>query len=149
MYEHKLELIKVTKGNVNRLQVAVLSTLPVRYPPSFYRSIVSGSNIAYLAQLDGKCVGCIVWREEGGCSHLLALGVLVLHRRKGFGTALLNLFIKNCCSQEMYLHVSCDNLQGVLFYQKFGFNITEQVKNYYRGLANTHAVKMVKHIPQQ
>ena len=44
----------------------------------------------------------------------------------------------------MYLHVSSDNLEGILFYQNLGFNITEQIRNYYRGIANTDAIKMVK-----
>jgi len=146
MNEKRIELIKVTKDNMNQLQVVIVSTLPVRYPSSFYKSILKGSNVAYLAVLDGKTVGCVVWREEEGGSHLLSLGVYVLHRRRGVGTALINLFIKLCNAKDAYLYVSEDNIQAILFYQAFAFITRERVEEYYRGLVNTTAIKMVKNI---
>jgi len=138
--------VKVTKESINQLQVVILSTLPVAYPPSFYSSIIKGRNIAYLASIEGKVVGCVVWREEENGSHLLSLGVYVLHRRRGVGAALLNLFIKQCFSKETFLFVNVDNTDAILFYQHFGFKPVEKVERYYRGLLNNTAIRMTRSI---
>jgi len=144
MIDHSLELVKVTRTNLSKLEIVLVATLPVLYPASFFKSILKGSNTAYLAVVDGKAVGCVVWRDEEQASHLLALGVFILYRRRGIGSALLNLFIKQCKSKEIYLHVSAESIESITFYQKFGFTSVCRVPNYYRGLVENTAIKMLK-----
>jgi len=146
MFEKKLELVPVKQNMINQLQVVIASTLPISYPSSFYKSIIKGSNIAYIAQVEGKSVGAVVWREEEDGSHLLCLGVYVLYRRRGVGSALLNLYIKHCQSKVVYLHVNADNISAIVFYQKFGFSIKARVENYYRGVQDNTALRMAKQI---
>jgi len=146
MLDKRIELVKVTKDNINQLQVVIVSTLPVVYPSSFFTATIKGRNVGYLAFVEGKTVGCVVWREEECGSHLLSLGVYVLHRRRGVGSALLNLFLKECLSKEAYLFVNVENTDAIFFYQHLGFKPLHKVDNYYRHLLNNTALKMTRSI---
>jgi ribosomal protein S18 acetylase RimI-like enzyme len=87
------------------------------------------------------CTGIICTQGEG--LHLLALGVLVLQRRRGLGTALLRLYLAQPHSNK-FLHVQPDNTLARDFYERAGF-IPDTVRTgYYRGLVSSEALRMVK-----
>ncbi|KAH1045599.1 hypothetical protein J1N35_036383 [Gossypium stocksii] len=53
------------------------------------------------------------------------------------GTRLLNHVLDLCSKQnmpEIYLHVQANNKDAINFYKKFGFEITETIKNYYTNI---------------
>ena len=67
--------------------------------------------------------------------HVVSIAVINEHRRKGFGSALVDETIKGVkirqCS-ELYLEVRCSNNDAVRLYEKLGFSITQKLKAYYR-----------------
>jgi ribosomal protein S18 acetylase RimI-like enzyme len=68
--------------------------------------------------------------------------VLVLQRRRGIGTALLNLFLAQPSPVTKFLHVQPDNTLARDFYARAGFTAGPLLSGYYRGLADTAALRM-------
>jgi ribosomal protein S18 acetylase RimI-like enzyme len=83
-------------------------------------------------------------QEEG--LQLLALGVLILERRRGIGTALLRLFLEQDSPAHVprFLHVQPDNTVARDFYARAGFVAGQRLPGYYRGLKDSDALRMVK-----
>ena len=71
--------------------------------------------------------------------HLLAIGVLPKHQRKGIGTALLGHMeeiARKYGVEEMLLWTAVDNQQALSFFQNAGFHIVGSEDHYYpRGQA--------------
>ena len=67
--------------------------------------------------------------------HVVSIAVIDNHRRKGFGSVLVDEAIKGVkirqCS-ELYLEVRCSNNDAVRLYEKLGFSIIHRLKAYYR-----------------
>ena len=67
--------------------------------------------------------------------HVVSIAVLDEHRRKGFGSVLVNEAIngvKTIQCSELYLEVRCSNNDAVRLYEKLGFSIIQRIKTYYR-----------------
>ena len=99
-----------------------------------------------VAELSGKIIGYIMCKMEHGFSnfkklgfvkkgHVVSIAVIDNHRRKGFGSVLVDEAIKGVkirqCS-ELYLEVRCSNNDAVRLYEKLGFSIIHRLKAYYR-----------------
>lgn len=74
--------------------------------------------------------------EPGSCTYIMTLGCLASYRRLGIGTKMLN-HVLNICEKDgtfdnIYLHVQISNESGNWLYRKFGFEIIETKKNYYK-----------------
>ena len=67
--------------------------------------------------------------------HVVSIAVIDEHRRKGFGSVLVDEALKGVkirqCS-ELYLEVRCSNIDAVRLYEKLGFSIIQRLKAYYR-----------------
>ena len=81
--------------------------------------------------------------------HLLAIGVLPKHQRKGIGTALLEYMEKIARKygvEEMLLWTAVDNQQALSFFRNAGFHIVGSEDRYYpRGQA---ALTLAKKLSQ-
>ena len=124
-----------------------LRTLPEHYSDYFYESLLEELPEAFIvAELSGKIIGYIMCKMEHGFSNFKKLGfvkkgpvvsiaVIDNHRRKGFGSILVDEAIKGVkirqCS-ELYLEVRCSNNDAVRLYEKLGFSIIHRLKAYYR-----------------
>ena len=124
-----------------------LKTLPEHYSDYFYESLLEELPEAFIvAEISGKIIGYIMCKMEHGFSnfrklgfvkkgHVVSIAVLDEHRRKGFGSVLVNEAIKGVktiqCS-ELYLEVRCSNNDAVRLYEKLGFSIIQRIKTYYR-----------------
>ena len=79
-----------------------------------------------------------IWLEPRR-GHLLAIGVLPKHQRKGIGTALLEHMEeigRKYGLEEMLLWTAVDNQQALSFFQNAGFHIVGSEDHYYpRGQA--------------
>ena len=66
---------------------------------------------------------------------VIDISVLKNNVRTSFsGTKLLNYILDLSAKQgitEIYMHVQTNNEDAIKFYKKFGFEITETIKNYY------------------
>jgi len=81
--------------------------------------------------------------------HLLAIGVLPKHQRKGIGTALLEYMeeiARKYSVEEMLLWTAVDNQQALSFFRNAGFHIVGSEDRYYpRGQA---ALTLAKKLSQ-
>ena len=124
-----------------------LKTLPEHYSDYFYESLLQELPEAFIvAEISGKVLGYIMCKMEHGFSnfkklgfvkkgHVVSIAVIDEHRRKGFGSVLVDEAIKGVKSRqcsELYLEVRCSNNDAVRLYEKLGFSIIHRLKAYYR-----------------
>lgn len=122
-------------------------TLPEHYSDYFYESLLAELPEAFLvAEVERKLVGYIMCKIEYGFSnfkklgfvkkgHVVSVAVLLEHRKKGIGRALIEEAIagvKLKKSDELYLEVRCSNTEAIRLYEKLGFVIKQRLKAYYR-----------------
>merc|ERR1719265_1234612 len=70
----------------------------------------------------------------------MTLSVLGPYKRRGIATQLIEWVLEKAESKErqvdeikeIYLHVQTSNEDALAFYKKYGFEITEEIKNYYK-----------------
>ena len=134
-------------GDIIPVMEINLRTLPEHYSDYFYESLLEELPEAFIvAELSGKIIGYIMCKMEHGFSnfkklgfvkkgHVVSIAVIDNHRRKGFGSILVDEAIKGVkirqCS-ELYLEVRCSNNDAVRLYEKLGFSIIHRLKAYYR-----------------
>ena len=134
-------------GDIIPVMEINLRTLPEHYSDYFYESLLEELPEAFIvAELSGKIIGYIMCKMEHGFSnfkklgfvkkgHVVSIAVIDNHRRKGFGSVLVDEAIKGVkirqCS-ELYLEVRCSNNDAVRLYEKLGFSIIHRLKAYYR-----------------
>ena len=91
----------------------------------------------------------VTLESEPRRGHLLAIGVLPKHQRKGIGTALLEHMeeiARKYGVEEMLLWTAVDNQQALSFFQNAGFHIVGSEDRYYpRGQA---ALTLAKKLSQ-
>ena len=79
-------------------------------------------------------LGYIVWLKVVDVADILNLFVFPKHRRSGKATALLLETIetlKQAGIKTFYLEVKKSNQQAISVYEKVGFKIVREIKNYY------------------
>ncbi|KAG8496950.1 hypothetical protein CXB51_008177 [Gossypium anomalum] len=148
--EFAISLDGVRDKNVMQLKKLNTVLFPVRYNDKYYAdALASGdftklvtlllSNSAYYSDICVGSIACRLEKKEGGAIrvYIMTLGVLAPYRGLGIGTRLLNHVLDLCLKQniqEIYLHVQTNNDDAINFYKKFGFEITETIKNYYTNI---------------
>lgn len=95
-----------------------------------------------VAYVDNRVVGAICCRLEPMAedslqlrTYIMTLGVLEPYRHKRIGSMLLQSVIIQSIQDGMdhvYLHVQTNNALAIQFYMRFGFEIAEVIKNYYK-----------------
>ena len=134
-------------GDIIPVMEINLRTLPEHYSDYFYESLLEELPEAFIvAEISGKIIGYIMCILEHGFSnfkklgfvkkgHIVSVAIIDTHRRKGFGSLLVDEAIKGVkirqCS-ELYLEVRCSNTDAVRLYEKLGFSIIHRLKAYYR-----------------
>jgi len=134
-------------GDIIPVMEINLSTLPEHYSDYFYESLLEELPEAFIvAEISGKIVGYIMCKIEHGFSnfkklgfvkkgHVVSIAVIDEHRRKGFGSVLVDEAVKGVKTiqgSELYLEVRCSNNDAVKLYEKLGFSIIQRLKAYYR-----------------
>jgi ribosomal-protein-alanine N-acetyltransferase len=124
-----------------------LKTLPEHYSDYFYETLLQELPEAFIvSEISGKVLGYIMCKIEHGFSnfkklgfvkngHVVSIAVVDEHRRKGFGSVLVDEAVKGVKSRqcsELYLEVRCSNTDAVRLYEKLGFSIIQRLKAYYR-----------------
>ncbi|CAI9289394.1 unnamed protein product [Lactuca saligna] len=142
----------------NLMQLKKLNSVlfPVRYNDKYYADALASGEFTKLAYYNDICVGSIACRlekKETGVVrvYIMTLGVLAPYRGLGIGTKLLNHVLELSQKQnigEIYLHVQTNNEDAISFYKKFGFEITETIKNYYTNITPPDCYVVTKYIPQ-
>ncbi|XP_042511403.1 N-alpha-acetyltransferase 50-like [Macadamia integrifolia] len=154
--EVQISLDGVRDKNLMQLKKLNTALFPVRYNEKYYADALASGEFTKLAYYSDICVGAIACRlekKEGGavCVYIMTLGVLAPYRGLGIGTKLLNHVIDRCSKQnisEIYLHVQTNNEDAINFYKKFGFEITDTIKNYYTNITPPDCYVLTKFIVQ-
>ncbi|MBA0553860.1 hypothetical protein Golob_013003, partial [Gossypium lobatum] len=125
--------------HVCSVPVTVASSYDINYYYFVLTITLLHANSAYFSDICVGSIACRLEKKEGGAIrvYIMTLGVLAPYRGLGIGTRLLNHVLDLCSKQkipEIYLHVQTNNEDAINFYKKFGFEITETIKNYYTNI---------------
>lgn len=139
--ETEITFDSVRDKNVMQLRKLNTSIFPVRYSDKYYTEAIAGGEFTKLAYFSDIYVGAIVCRVEEGAGkptkcYILTLGVLAPYRRLGIGAKLLQHCLELCEKdprniEEVFLHVQINNEEALEFYKKYGFVISETLRDYY------------------
>ncbi|KAK9682612.1 hypothetical protein RND81_10G085400 [Saponaria officinalis] len=156
MKQVTLSLDGLRDKNIMQLKKLNVTLFPVRYNDKYYADALAAGDFTKLAYYNDICVGAIACRVEkkdsGAVSvYIMTLGVLAPYRGLGIGTKLLNHVLDLCSKQnisELYLHVQTNNDDAINFYKKFGFEITDTIKNYYTNITPPDCYVVSKNFTQ-
>ncbi|XP_007889985.1 N-alpha-acetyltransferase 50 [Callorhinchus milii] len=147
----RIELGDVTPHNIKQLKRLNQVIFPVSYNDKFYKDVLEVGELAKLAYFNDISVGAVCCRVDHSQNqkrlYIMTLGCLAPYRRQGIGTKMLN-HVLNICEKDgtfdnIYLHVQISNESAIEFYRKFGFEIIETKKNYYKRIepADAHVLQ--------
>ncbi len=114
----------------------VREALRENYPTSLYLDIHRWWRDGFLiADLDGHPVGFLaaVISAEGQ-ARILMFAVAAGFRRNGIGSLVMDAFIQRCAARgvrRMELEVRKSNLDGIRFYNRYGFQVANVLPNFY------------------
>lgn len=141
----KLEFGDLTEKNVGQLKKLNSATFPVHYEDRFYQDLFKSLEYSKLGYFADVLVGSICGRLEpladgGKALYIMTLSVLKAYERRSLASQLVKWTIDKAEGkqgqtdevQEIYLHVQTSNTGALDFYKKFGFEIKEEIKNYYK-----------------
>ena len=140
-----LEVGRLESSQVAGVRLVLTTSLPVSYPDQFYKRLGRGELEGRVGVTAGRVVACVVWGQERGNTHLLALAVLPTHRGRGIGSCLLAACLAT--ATRPFLHVQTDNASAVRFYSRHGFTVVKTVPDYYRRQLCRDAFRMELAVP--
>ncbi|MFW9832030.1 MAG: ribosomal protein S18-alanine N-acetyltransferase [Candidatus Thorarchaeota archaeon] len=138
---------KAEPTDISHIVQINLETLPENYPEYFFREIYERySEAFYVAETEGKIVGYIMCRMEGGISnfglrwvrrgHIVSVAILPDYRRQGLASELITQSkraLKEIYNaKEVILEVRVTNRPAIHLYEKLGFNRIRTLRGYYR-----------------
>mmetsp|Transcript_25844 Transcript_25844/g.72047 ORF Transcript_25844/g.72047 Transcript_25844/m.72047 type:complete len:235 (-) Transcript_25844:68-772(-) len=141
----KLEIDHLTEKNLGQLKKLNIATFPVHYKDQFYQDLLKAldySRLGYYADILVSSICCrLEDRPAGGKAlYIMTLSVLKPYQRRGLASQLIKWAVDKAESkdgladdiQEIYLHVQTSNTSALSFYKSFGFEVSEEIKNYYK-----------------
>ena len=111
---------------------------PVPYDNKFYKRLLNKDNsdvYCKIAFTGKEFVGGITCKVEASSNklYIMTLACYATYRRQGVGSRLLTDVMSSFPNvASIYLHVQATNEDAVSFYRRFGFEVVETQKNYYR-----------------
>lgn len=153
----KIELGDVTPHNVKQLKTLNTVVFPVSYNEKFYKDVLEVGELAKLAYYNDIVVGAVCCRvdtsENSRRLYIMTLGCLSPYRRLGVGTVMVEHVLRHVEKDgnydNVYLHVQVNNSGAIDFYKKFGFEIHETKKHYYKRIepADAHVLQKNLRLP--
>eukprot|EP01006_Ploeotia_vitrea_P057838 TRINITY_DN68348_c0_g1_i1.p1 TRINITY_DN68348_c0_g1~~TRINITY_DN68348_c0_g1_i1.p1 ORF type:complete len:203 (-),score=23.70 TRINITY_DN68348_c0_g1_i1:174-722(-) len=155
----KLHYIDIGERQLELLRTLNAVTFPVQYQEQFYQQVLhSPVEYNFLVNLTDITVGAVCCRvekinpddksDQNLKLYIMTFGVLAAYRQLKIGSAMLDRIIaaasKNSHIQEVHLHVQINNDVAVKFYQKFGFELKDTLKGYYKRIEPADAHHLVK-----
>ncbi len=96
-----------------------------------------------VAELEDKIAGFILAQQEGPNAHLITIDVLAHARRRGVGTALLDILehsLASCGARQVELETATDNHAAIAFWHKHGYRTVGVLKRYYLGRLDAYSM---------
>ncbi|KAI8775401.1 N-alpha-acetyltransferase 50 [Biomphalaria glabrata] len=152
MTKGRTELGDITPHNIKQLKRLNQVVFPVTYNDKFYKDVLEVGELAKLAYYNDIVIGAVCCRidtsENVRRLYIMTLGCLAPYRRLGIGTVMLE-HVLNICEKDgnidnVFLHVQVNNEGAIKFYEKFGFKIVEEKKNYYKRIEPADAYVLQK-----
>ena len=127
---------KATKTDLSSICVIEDDSFPDPYPPALIERLQSehAESFFVVENAKRKVVGYCVASANARMAHLISIGVLRAHQRRGAGEALLGTLIdwlKERNFAELWLEVNAGNSDAIRFYEQFGFEKVMMLENYY------------------
>ncbi|KAH9418327.1 N-alpha-acetyltransferase 50-like [Dermatophagoides pteronyssinus] len=151
-----IELGDVTPHNIKLLRRLNQVIFPVSYNAKFYKDVLESGPLAKLAYYNDIMVGAVCCRVDTSEPntrrlYIMTLGCLASYRRLGIGTKMVEHILdyvsqKDSNFDSIFLHVQINNEDAIEFYQKFGFEIIETRKNYYKRIEPPDAHVLSKNL---
>lgn len=131
-----VDLVELSNKNLGQVRLLSAHCFPVVYRDSFFEQLLMHAEFVRLGYLADCLVGAIACKlDDLGNLYLMLLGVLVKYRRSGIASELLQWVIAKAHAtpsiSQVCLHVQTSNLEGLSFYEKFGFQILHTCPDYY------------------
>lgn len=125
----------------------VHESLGETYPPSLYLTVHNLWREGFIVLTDNReIVGFVAAVPSGSkATRVLMLAVLPKSRRRSYGRRLMEELYSNCRAKGLdtvILEVRKSNKEGITFYEKQGFTIVGEIKEFYTNGEN--AWKMMK-----
>ncbi|KAI5058948.1 hypothetical protein GOP47_0025267 [Adiantum capillus-veneris] len=138
--DERVSVVQLLEENLGLLKRLNAVLFPINYQQRYYVQALASGPFSQLAFCGDTCVGSITCRIErtlaGRRLYILTLGVLAPYRRLGIGSKLMNIVLELSEKEEdlldVYLHVQVNNEEALQFYKKFGFEVQDIIRNYYR-----------------
>ena len=111
---------------------------------NFFSSLEIGHN-SIVCKYNKDIVGFLIFSRIEKQSHLLNIAVLKKWQKKGAGSILMDVFIKQSKAlgaKIVFLEVRSKNINAINFYTKFNFVKDAVRANYYTGIKSDDAVLM-------
>jgi len=152
MTKGRTELGDITPHNIKQLKRLNQVVFPVCYNDKFYKDVLEVGELAKLAYYNDIVIGAVCCRIDSAGDqkrlYIMTLGCLAPYRRLGIGTVMLE-HVLSFCEKEghidnVFLHVQVNNDGAISFYEKFGFKIVEEKKNYYKRIEPPDAYVLQK-----
>eukprot|EP00667_Euglena_gracilis_P024122 EG_transcript_27542 len=153
-----LTLQPVTERSIELLKTLNAAIFPVLYQDKFYEQVLTtDAGYTYLGYLDGILAGAVCCRLERLTKdsetlrlYIMTLGVLAAYRRLRIGSIMLERILlaaeKDDRVKEVMLHVQTNNDEAIAFYKRFGFEVVDEVKDYYKRIEPPDAFVLVKQL---
>lgn len=125
------------------LQQFNISNMPENYTMSYLiYQITIFPEYNFLCKHDNRIIAYILGKvEDDGTGHVASICVDLDYRMKGIAKKLLGMLMeKYKCIDRVSLKVRVSNKIAVSFYEKFGFQIEEESKEYYGDGENAYSM---------
>lgn len=133
---HKTEWIRATATDIPRIAAMEKAYIECPWSENDVRQAVESENsVVYLLRVGGEVVGYGGVRTVFETAEVYNIAVEAQHRRKGYGAAILQKLAEHAKASganELLLEVSEHNAAALSLYQKHGFTLLSERKNYYK-----------------
>lgn len=145
-----LEAMKIRRFSITDIHSVtrvIKNSLGEIYPPSLYLTLHGIWPDGFMiAEENGQVTGLVAAVEsEKRVARVLILAVLPEHRGRSHGSALLRKLEDRCLAGAFHaikLEVRKSNLSALSFYERRGFSVSGEIKNFY--LNGEGAYQMIK-----
>lgn len=151
-----VKVTNVTLNNINQVRRLHQLLLPVEYSDDVYRVALEEDTraLCQLGLYNDVPVGTVCCRLEEGSNvtrwtlYVMTLCVLPAYRRLGVATALVKHVLEHAkpgmsfagrVIESVRIHVHTDNGAARLLYESLGFQVVDEVSNYYPTLTPSSA----------
>ncbi|EJT97257.1 acyl-CoA N-acyltransferase [Dacryopinax primogenitus] len=150
----------LTKSNIGTVKRINQVVFPISYSAKFYDESLAAdmeefNRLVYCADIPVACICCRLEKMPGSDSaklYIATMAVLAAYRSLTIGHQMLSLVLHAAAKHKspkissVYVHVQVSNEEARKFYEREGFTVISEVKDYYRKITPKEAWLMEREI---